>query len=284
MKINFSFGFILDEEIINNLKPKINLSSSETQESSRLNNKMVNYTKTFSLNGCSYYVFGIESFFDINKGIIQTIYSQSEIIENIFRNVKNIHQRYAKLFSESNNPINYKIYLLFSIIITTIIWICLKLVFYSALILCSIFFCLLVFIHIYYLYPRNFSLVMQLDNLMSSLIEMKTNYKNTFNFFKNNNIIIIEINHCDGSIDFHYKYLEPLKNDFLNIQMMNKNKSDFYNEMFELFQQELQLLQSKRNIYGYIDSQTFKDEQDNYKNKVQKLKEKFKLNEINEFN
>lgn len=94
MQTSFSFGFISDEEIINNLNPRISQCSS--------NKKELNYTKKFSLNGCSYYVFDIESFFDVNQGIFQTIYSQTQAIENIFKNVNNIHQRYSKLFSESN--------------------------------------------------------------------------------------------------------------------------------------------------------------------------------------
>lgn len=277
MQINFSFGFISDEEIINNLNPRINQSSSKKTAFSGLNKK-------FSLNGCSYYVFDIESFFDVNEGIFQIIYSQTQVIENIFKNVNNIHQRYSKLFSESNVPINYKIYILFSILFTIIIWLCLKLFFSSALILFLIIFLLSIFIHIYYLYPRNFSLVMQLDNFISSLLKVLTRCENIEKLFRNNNIIIIEINHCDGLINFHYRDLKQLKTDFPNIQMMDKKKSDFYNEMLDLFKQEIKILQKQKNIFGYIDFEVFNNEKNNYRCKIQQLKEKFKLNENNEFN
>ena len=52
MQINFSFGFISDEEIINNLNPRHSQSSSDKKAFSELDKKKLNYTKKFSLNGC----------------------------------------------------------------------------------------------------------------------------------------------------------------------------------------------------------------------------------------
>ena len=76
---------------------------------------------------------------------------------------------------------------------------------------------------------------MQLDNFISSLLKVLTRCENIEKLFRDNNIIIIEINHCDGLINFHYRDLKQLKTDFPNIQMMDKKKSDFYNEMLDLF-------------------------------------------------
>ena len=66
--------------------------------------------------------------------------------------------------------------------------------------------------------------------------------------------------------------------------MMDKNKSGFYNEMLDLFKQEIQILQKQKNIFKYINSEVFNNEKNNYKYKILQLKEKFKLNENNEFN
>lgn len=164
------------------------------------------------------------------------------------------------------------------------IWVCLKLFFSSALILFLIIFLLSIFVNVYYLYPRNFSLVMQFDNFISSLIKVLTRCENIENLFGNNNIIIIEINHCDGLINFHYRYLEELKKEFPNIQMIDKNKSDFYNEMLDLFKQEIQMLQKQKNIFGYIDSEVFNNEKNNCNYEIQLLKGTFKLNENNVIN
>ena len=66
--------------------------------------------------------------------------------------------------------------------------------------------------------------------------------------------------------------------------MMDKNTSGFYNEMLDLFKQEIQILQKQKNIFKYINSEVFNNEKNNYKYKILQLKEKFKLNENNEFN